>query len=125
MADPGGIEWNESDTTHLQSALAIRESMAGWGKQKSAKFQMYFHETNLDHFLNQATDTGYGVGRQTASWAFVYPNPTQPTSPTAVYFHTAWFKDLKLTESGADSDDPISMDVEIQPTGRSSFTTAS
>lgn len=124
MAKFGGIEWNESDTTHLQSTNAIRESMAGWGKQKPAGFSMYFIDTNLDEFLNQNTSTGYGVGRQTASWAFAFPNPTQPTSITGTYFHTAWMKDINMSDADANSDDPLSLEVEIQPSGKSSFVTS-
>ena len=121
MAKFGGIEWNESDTTHLQSTNAIRESMAGWGKQKPAGFTMFFNEQNLDEFLNQNTSTGYGVGRQTASWVFAFHNPTAPTNITAAYYHTAWMKDLNLSDADADSDDPLSVEVELQPTARSTF----
>lgn len=123
MAGLGGIAWGKTDTTHLQSANAIKESMASWGEQKQAKFKMYFNEANLDEFLNQNTSTGYGVGRQTASWVFAYPNPTQPTSITAAYYHTAWMEDLDLGEASADSDDPMFIDVTLQPTGKSLYTT--
>lgn len=117
----GGIAWAKSNTTHLQSANAIKESMAGWGEQKQVKFRMYFNEQNLDEFLNQNTSTGYGVGRQTASWVFAYPNPTQPTSITAAYYHTAWFEDLDLGEADEGSEDPLMIDVTLQPTGRSTY----
>lgn len=117
----GGIGWSKSDTTHLGSVNAIRESMASWGEQKQVKFKMYFNEMNLDEFLNQSTSTGYGVGRQTASWVFAYPSPTQPGSITAAYYHTAWFEDLDLGEASAESDDPMFIDVTLQPTGRSTY----
>ena len=121
MVGLGGIAWAKSNTSHLQSPNAIKESMAGWGEQKPVKFKMYFNETNLDDFLNQATSTGYGVGRQTAAWVFAYPNPTQPTSITAAYYHTAWFEDLDLGEADEGSEDPLTIDVQLQPTGRSIY----
>jgi hypothetical protein len=120
----GGIGWAKSDITHLSSTNAIKESMASWGEQKQVGFKMYFHDGNLDEFLNQNTNTGYGVGRQTASWAFAWPDPTQPTSISATYYQTAWFEDLDLGEASADSDDPLFVDVKIMPSKKGTFITS-
>ena len=67
----------------------------------------------------------FDYGRQTASWVFAFPNPTQPSSITASYIHTAYLADLDLGDAGSDSDDPLVIDVELQPTGRSTFSTVS
>lgn len=120
MLNVGGVEFGESDTTHLASANAFKESMASWGKQKPAKFKLFFDETNFEALL-ESTQVGYGRG--TANFAFVGPDPTSPTTRAWVYYHTAWIKDMNVPDIDADSDDPLFAECEIQPTGRSNFST--
>lgn len=116
----GGVEYGESDITHLASSNAFKESMAGWGKQKPIGFGIFFHETNFDELLEHTT---ISYGRGTASFAMEGPDPTQPTTKAWVYYHTAWVKDIGVPEISADSDDPVMANFELQPTGRSTFST--
>ena len=116
----GGVEFNEVDITHLASSNAFKESMAGWGKQKPISYFIHFHEDNFESIL-ESTNIAYGRG--TATFAMIGPNPTQPTTRAWVYYHTAWVKDMDVPEIDTDSDDPLGLNVELQPTGRSNFST--
>lgn len=116
----GGVEFGESDTTHLASSNAFKESMAGWGKQKPIKFNLYFQKDNLEALL-ESTVCGYGRG--TANFVFQGVNPTAPTSGDWAWYHTAWIKDINIPDISADSDDPLMAEIELQPTGRSNFST--
>ena len=122
--NPGGAEWNESDTTHLASTDAFKESMAGWGKQEEVSFKLFFHEDNMEQLLEATATNAPGYKRQTASWAIEGPTPANPTTKGWVYYHTAWIKKISVPDVSADSDDPLYMDVTLMPTGRSNFSTA-
>lgn len=117
----GGVEFGETNITHLASANAFQESMAGWGKQKPISFNLFFHDENFEALL-ESTQVGYGRG--TATFAVVGPDPTQPTTRGWVYYNKGWIKDMDIPEVDADSDDPIMCNVEVQPTGRGTFSTA-
>lgn len=120
----GGVEFGESNITHLLSANAFQESMAGWGKAKPVSFDVYYHETNLLEMLETIPPGAFG--RATNSFLVQFNAPTSVTTPSgdAYYYVTAWVKDINFNDISADSDDAIIYKVELQPTGRPDFSTS-
>ncbi len=123
---PGGVEFGETDTTHLQSANAFKESIASWGKEKPISLVLYYDETMFNTLLQSVVNA---YARATLTWQVQIPDATaQATSTSMVvgsrWFATAYVGDLEIKEMSAGSDDAVMMDMKLIPTGRPIFQTS-
>jgi hypothetical protein len=112
----GGVDMavGSSIVTHLESASACAEKIPGWADAGKITVVLF----SVKALLNTLYTTLY---RTTYYWRVVWPLLTGESNATLFHFQGHWTR-LHELEKAANSDEPLLYELEVDITGKPTFT---
>lgn len=118
LITPPNMEVGDVDTTHLESASAAKEYIAGWLEGGEVPFEIHFHKTQFDTIRTIFT------GRTTYYWKITLPLISGESTPSSFVIQ-GHVKSFGFSEISSDSDDTLRVPITVKVTGLPTFTAGS